>query len=82
MAKYKVNHNYTCVTVLDGSTLRLGPWEAGSEVDIDDDRVVEFVNSDSPGCITEAAAKRAVKKAPKDRMARGSKSRSKKDADE
>jgi hypothetical protein len=82
MARYKVNHNYTSTTVLDGSTLRLGPWEAGTEVDIDDGRVVEFVNGDSPGCLSEAVAKRAVKKPAADRMARGAKNRSKKDVDE
>lgn len=43
MPRYKVNHKY--------GTTYLGPWTAGSEVELDEE-VAEWVNRDSVGTLT------------------------------
>lgn len=78
VARYDVNHPYR--SRRDG--VDYGPWAAGDTVDLHPDDA-EWVNRDSPGCLTEPAAepepepepvKRAQPKAA-DRQHRGGRNR-------
>lgn len=64
--KYHVNWRYASVY----KNQPLGPWNAGQEVELDDE-TAEFVQRDSPGVLSPVEAGRALKTPPKDRQQRG-----------
>lgn len=59
MASYAVNHSYT--SRRDGQ--KFGPWSMGELVDLAD-ADAEWVNRDSPGCLTEVGSTIVAERGP------------------
>lgn len=73
MGRYQVNHGYKSFS--DGKLF--GPFEAGAVVELED-ADAEWVNRDSPGCLTDIAATAETNgegEPAKDRQHRGGRKR-------